>query len=410
MKYVFNPYLRELLHNNQAIIANTKTGNFLKTSTSYYHALKEMVDAGETELFLTPTESSPHAEVIKNLKNLFHGLMNIECILTENQLTNIYKESLDVVYLALTNKCNLKCKHCSASADIKFTDALTTKKIKELIDQLVLLQPKAINVTGGEPMMRMDIMDILAHLRRKFEGVILLSTNGLFISEKNGEQLLKYVDKVSFSVDGYDEETCAKIRGRGVFNRVIKSIKLLQSKGLQKIALSMTITNYTLDGGRERFLKLCEQLKVEPIVRILTPAGRAGVHSEEIFPEKSFIDDTASQDLHCRLCSPGKRELFIGGDGNIYPCGGLMESEDFVLGNVFDENLVELITNGNLKTDYSPIDRVRPWNVESCKDCDVNLFCHHCISNIHFLHQNKKLFDTVCQKQKAELQQLVWKD
>ncbi|MGW8959350.1 radical SAM/SPASM domain-containing protein [Paenibacillus sp. NPDC055715] len=408
MKYVFNPYLHELYHNHQAIIANTKTGNFLKTSKSYYCVLKDMVDEGETELFLSPTEGSPHAEVAQNLSNLFHGLVNIQCILTEDQLTHIYKESLDVVYLALTNKCNLKCKHCSASADLKFTDALTTEKVKEVIDQIVVLRPQAINVTGGEPMLRIDIMDILAYLRRKFDGTILLSTNGLFISERNAEQLLKYVDKVSMSVDGYDEETCAKIRGKGVFNRVIKSIKLLQSKGLQKIALSMTITNYTLDGGRERFLKLCKKLKVEPLVRTMTPEGRAGENSQEIFPVKPFVDYLTSQDVACRLCSPGKKEIFIGGNGNIYPCGGLMESEDFVLGNVFDDQLIELMAKGNQRADYDQIGRVRPWKFEPCKDCDVNLFCHHCISNIYYLHQNQELFDSICQKQKKQLQQLVW--
>lgn len=408
MKYVFNPYLHELFHNHQVIIANTKTGHFLKTSKSYFNVLKDMVNAGETELFLTPTEGSPHAEVAQNLSNLFHGLVNIQCILTEDQLTHIYKEPLDVVYLALTNKCNLKCKHCSAGADLKFIDALTTEKVKEVIDQIVILQPQAINVTGGEPMLRMDILDILAYLRRKFDGVILLSTNGLFISEKNAEQLLKYVDKVSFSVDGYDEETCTKIRGRGVFKRVIQSIKLLQCKGLRKIALSMTITNYTLDRGRERFLELCENLKVEPIVRILTTAGRAGENIDEIFPEKPFIDDLTSQDVTCRLCSPGKKEIFIGGNGKIYPCGGLMESEDFVLGNVFDDHLIELMAKGNQRADYDPISLVRPWEFEPCKNCNVNLFCHHCISNIYYLHQNQELFDTICQKQKKQLQELVW--
>ncbi|WP_311080026.1 radical SAM/SPASM domain-containing protein [Paenibacillus polymyxa] len=408
MKYVFNPYLHELFHNHQVIIANTKTGHFLKTSKSYFNVLKDMVNAGETELFLTPTEGSPHAEVAQNLSNLFHGLVNIQCILTEDQLTHIYKEPLDVVYLALTNKCNLKCKHCSAEADLKFIDALTTEKVKEVIDQIVILQPQAINVTGGEPMLRMDILDILAYLRRKFDGVILLSTNGLFISEKNAEQLLKYVDKVSFSVDGYDEETCTKIRGRGVFKRVIQSINLLQCKGLQKIALSMTITNYTLDRGREKFLELCENLKVEPIVRILTTAGRAGENIDEIFPEKPFIDDLTSQDVTCRLCSPGKKEIFIGGNGKIYPCGGLMESEDFVLGNVFDDHLIELMAKGNQRADYDPISLVRPWEFEPCKNCNVNLFCHHCISNIYYLHQNQELFDTICQKQKKQLQELVW--
>ncbi|MDY8047769.1 radical SAM protein [Paenibacillus polymyxa] len=408
MAYVFNSYSRELFHDDQVIIANTKSGSFVKTSKSYYLVLKDMINNGEIQVLLNPAKSSQHTDVVHNLTNLFHELVNIQCILTEDQLTNIYEEALEVVYLALTNRCNLHCKHCSASADIRFTDVLTTEKVKEVINQIIALRPQAINVTGGEPMMRSDLMDILAFLRHSFDGLILLSTNGLFISEKNAEQLLEYVDMFSISVDGYDEATCSKIRGKGVFNRVIKSIKLLQSKGLRKIALSMTITNYTLDGGRERFLSLCEELGVDPIVRILTSAGRAGGNSEEIFPKEPFVNDLTPEDMYCRLCSPGKRELFVGGDGSIYPCGGLMDSELFVLGNVFDDNLIKLVDKANQKADHTQIECARPWEFEPCKDCDVNLFCHHCISNIYYLYENKNIFHEVCKKQKKQLQQLVW--
>ncbi|MGX1569730.1 SPASM domain-containing protein, partial [Paenibacillus terrae] len=96
------------------------------------------------------------------------------------------------------------------------------------------------------------------------------------------------------------------------------------------------------------------------------------------------------------------------GNGSIYPCGGLMESDDFVLGNVFDDNLIELMAKGNQKADHNKIGCVRPWKFEPCNNCDVNLFCHHCISNIYYLHQNQELFDIICQKQKKQLQELVW--
>lgn len=73
----------------------------------------------------------------------------------------------------------------------------------------------------------------------------------------------------------------------------------------------MVITKYTSDGGREKFIDLCECLEVEHVVRILTSAGRAGENSEEIFPENSFVDDLTSQDVACRLCSPGKKNYLL---------------------------------------------------------------------------------------------------
>lgn len=87
-----------------------------------------------------------------------------------------------------------------------------------------------------------------------------------------------------------------------------------------------------------------------------------------------------------------------------------MESDHFILGNIFNNDLLELLTIGNSQVDFSPVDRARPWNLEPCKSCDVNLFCHHCISNIYYLRLNKPLFAAVCQQHKAELTQAIWKD
>lgn len=78
MVYVLNPYSRELFHNHQVIIANTKSGAFLKTSKSYYLVLKDMVNNGEIESLLNPTKGSQHADVIHNLTSLFYELVNIK--------------------------------------------------------------------------------------------------------------------------------------------------------------------------------------------------------------------------------------------------------------------------------------------------------------------------------------------
>lgn len=98
----------------------------------------------------------------------------------KNEITYPYQ----IVYLSLTNRCNLRCKHCVASACIEEVDHMNTEDWKKVIVQVLVLNPEQINLTGGEPLIRPDFCEILEYLRANYKGAITLSTNALLLNDR----------------------------------------------------------------------------------------------------------------------------------------------------------------------------------------------------------------------------------
>lgn len=120
-----------------------------------------------------------------------------------------------------------------------------------------------ITLSGGEPLLRGDFKELLKYLKNNYNGHIGISTNGTLITNSNAELLVKYADQIDISVDGVDEETCSIVRGKGVFEKVIKSIKILQDKGFSNISLSMVFSDKN-EYLEPSFLELNKKLGTTP--------------------------------------------------------------------------------------------------------------------------------------------------
>lgn len=177
------------------------------------------------------------------------------------------------VAFEITNRCNLTCMHCCFSAG-KQGEEMTTQRVTEILQKIIKWQPDKITITGGEPLLRNDLLEHLKFLREAFEGIIILATNGTLIHKGNVSDIIQYIDRIDISVDGVDEESSRKIRGRGVFAKVLKSVELLKLNGFDSISLSMVLTedNEKLE---EQFLDLNRKLGTFPVLRRISWIGRA---------------------------------------------------------------------------------------------------------------------------------------
>ena len=184
------------------------------------------------------------------------------------------------------------------------------------------------------------------------------------------EIIKKNVDGVSVSLDGFDSYSCTKVRGEGIYDRVIAGIKKLKEAGMEKVSVSMLETKYTY-GHNQDFYKLCEELDVKPLIRRFAPSGRGEENQRELLPSMEYIEKLEKQHLSCALCHPGKKELNISENGDVYPCAPLSNLENLFMGNLLETPITEIIENPAWKEE---LEKLRPWRMEKCKDCDVNLF------------------------------------
>jgi Fe-coproporphyrin III synthase len=146
-----------------------------------------------------------------------------------------------VVVWNVTRRCNLKCVHCySQSEDRDYKNELTLDQGKALIDDLAGFGSPVVLFSGGEPLIRKDILELITYAAQKGRRAVL-STNGTLITREIAEKLhaigLSYV---GISLDGL-ENVHDNFRGfAGSFVRAMKAIDNCQSAGL-KVGLRFTI-------------------------------------------------------------------------------------------------------------------------------------------------------------------------
>jgi len=210
-----------------------------------------------------------------------------------------------VVVWNVTRRCNLHCMHCySSSRNIEYSDELSTKEGYALIDDLAQFGAPVILFSGGEPLMRKDLLDLASYATKS--GVrAVISTNGTLINRDVARDLKKVgLSYVGVSLDGL-RPTNDKFRGvRGSFDKALEGIRNCQKEGI-KVGLRFTINKHNVEDIPAIF-KLLEQ---ENIPRVcfyhLVYAGRgSALIKEDLSHQKTrqtvdkIIDLT--YDMHSR--------------------------------------------------------------------------------------------------------------
>jgi radical SAM protein with 4Fe4S-binding SPASM domain len=147
-----------------------------------------------------------------------------------------------VVVYNCTLKCNLKCLHCySFSQTNRCADELDTAEAKKLLSQLTEVNCPAVLFSGGEPLLREDLFELLAEANRLNLRTVI-STNGTLIDSAAADKLAQAkVSYVGVSIDG-DEEFHDKFRAsKGSFKAAVMGIENCQKAGI-KTGLRFTIT------------------------------------------------------------------------------------------------------------------------------------------------------------------------
>ncbi len=186
----------------------------------------------------------------------------------------------------ITYACNLRCKHCYATAGKALEDELTTEEALDVIDRLNKLGTTIIAFSGGEPLVRRDIFDLTAYAADK--GIyVAIATNGTLITEERAREMKENgVSYAQISLDGL-KETHDKFRGiKGCFDRTVEGIKNAVKAGLF-VNVSMTVTRYNYNDV-PAVVELCEKLGVNWFMHYnFIPTGRGReIIEADITPEQ----------------------------------------------------------------------------------------------------------------------------
>jgi radical SAM protein with 4Fe4S-binding SPASM domain len=408
---IIGRHVAEIIKDNKVVLANQETGRWIRISNEVYEIIKYMLENNYSVEEMTDNFESKDDCLF--VKDIYNSLIQSNIICSKDYT---FDKQNKIASVQLTNRCNLKCIHCCVDAksnDTLETD-LSTEQIKNIFDKLIIWNPLNIMLSGGEPMIREDFLELLEYLRNNYTGNIILSTNSLFINNENVEKLAKYCDSFEISIDGVDEKTCSMVRGKGVFDKVCRNVELLKSYGVSNIKLSMVFSDKN-DHLMQQFNELNNKLGTEPVCRNFSAVGR-GALNKEFFSDKDaedyyippeYLAENYDEPFGISFCSAGKKEIFIGCDGRLYPCPSYM-SDNFAMGNVLLSNKIDdLLKSDGEQYVCEHVNKSHPKNLPTCKNCEVKLFCWTCPGEAMEI-TNEKAFNKRCELTKPVLIKRIW--
>jgi 12,18-didecarboxysiroheme deacetylase len=182
-----------------------------------------------------------------------------------SHLLQFSKDKKPVVVWNMTQRCNLKCVHCYAHAvdPSSHKDPISNEKAKEIIDDLAQFGAPVMLFSGGEPLVREDLVDLAKYATSKGMRAVI-STNGTLITKSKARELKEVgLSYVGISLDGA-EEVHDKFRGvKGSYRQALKGVENCQAEGL-KVGLRFTINKRNAQEVPHLF-DLIEQLEVPRI-------------------------------------------------------------------------------------------------------------------------------------------------
>jgi MoaA/NifB/PqqE/SkfB family radical SAM enzyme len=233
-----------------------------------------------------------------------------------------------------SNACNLNCSFCMYATYLrKNRDLLPWKIYCNLITELKTLGTKSITFTGGgSPLMNPRFNDMVSKAHALgFE--IGLITNGTLLDRVEN---LDYFKFIRISLDAYDEKSYHKIKGKNLFNKVIKNIKNAVNNDKTDIGISYVICEDNVNGIQ----KIQETLNEIGIKYIqFKPAwinGRKFNLPENINGNKTIITDRyiAKDNLPCLIAG---LVGIVGADSKVYFCCQYRGNNKFLLGDLNED-------------------------------------------------------------------------
>lgn len=320
--------------------------------------------------------------------------------------------SCKLIAWEVTRSCNLACKHCRAEAHMDpYPGEFSTEEAKALIDTFPDVGNPIIIFTGGEPMMRADVYELMAYATSKGLRCVM-SPNGTLITPKAAHAIKQSgVQRCSISLDGHNAESHDSFRMvPGAFEASLRGIQYLKNEGVE-FQINTTVTKNNLHDFKKIFT-LCNELgAVAWHIFLLVPMGRAAEIAEQAITAEEYEEvlhwfydfrkttsmhlkatcaphyyrimrqraheegvpvnmDTFGMDAMTRGCLGGTGFCFISYEGQVQPCGYLTMD----CGNVRETSFPEIWKKSKTFNQF----RTQSEYKGKCGVCEYHKSCGGC--------------------------------
>ncbi|MEE4177925.1 MAG: radical SAM protein, partial [Bacteroides sp.] len=156
-----------------------------------------------------------------------------------------YNRSINYLRISVTDRCNLRCSYCMPENGIEqlpHSAILSFEEILQVVEVAVELGINKVRLTGGEPLVRNGIVDLVRMLG-EVDGIedLSMTTNGILLGPMAGDLKAAGLHRVNVSLDTMDPVKYKAITRVGGLTKVLESIKEARKAGLEPIKINCVI-------------------------------------------------------------------------------------------------------------------------------------------------------------------------
>lgn len=265
-------------------------------------------------------------------------------------LKDTYGRTIDYLRISVTDRCNLRCIYCMPESGINNRpqgDLLTFEEIAQIVKVAVDLGIDKVRLTGGEPLVRKDLVNLI-YLLDRIEGIkdLSLTTNGIYLKEY--AYLLKGagLKRINISLDSLDTERYTRLTRFGRLEDVLEGIKEAFQVGFEPMKINVLLLE---DISKDEIIKFL----------MLTLENQICVRFLEFMPVNSFykMEEPISCDTVLKIASNSfeieEENIFGSGPARVYKLKGALGSFGLIspMSNKFCStcNRLRLTSDGFLK-------------------------------------------------------------
>ncbi len=167
-------------------------------------------------------------------------------------LKDPYNRPVSNLRISLTPACNLSCVYCHKEGEKSPRDQMSAEEIAEVLRVAEKFDIRSVKFTGGEPLLRPDLIDIIRSVPRGMESS--LTTNGTFLAESASALKDAGLRRVNVSLDSLNHETYKKITGIDCLSDVLAGIDAALEAELTPVKLNMVVLEGVNDDEIDNFL------------------------------------------------------------------------------------------------------------------------------------------------------------
>ena len=206
-------------------------------------------------------------------------------------MKDLFNREIDYLRVSITERCNLNCIYCGKEDCLKRNVELSPEIIGKLVSAFSRCGIRKVRITGGEPLVRADVCDIVRQIAA-ISGIetIGLTTNGVLLEQYAAPLAKAGLHSVNISLDSTDGSTYRHLTGADVLDRVLRGIEAAQAAGLAPIKLNAVLMKGVNDDGAGDLITLAKDEPIDVRFIELMPFSDMGEQKDRIVTGDELLE------------------------------------------------------------------------------------------------------------------------